>query len=293
MTPVSLIGLGNMGIALGKCLLESGHSVHVWNRTGSRARLLGTGDVTSCASPSAAVTATNLIVLCLSDYLACEEALSSVSADDIRDRTLVQLTLMNAEQSLRLRDWVRDRGGRFLQGFIKAYPREIGTATASLMYAGSEMAFTQHSPTLAVLGRPHFVGASVEHATIVNGTGVALMQTAVGSFFEAAACALRAGVSIDQLEAMLPHTLRIVQATLERSCQQLKVAQSIRGPAQEAAVDVHAAALRSAVTASLRTGVFPALMHTALARLDYARSAGLGDCEIAVMLQVYDSVVAD
>lgn len=289
MTAVALVGLGNMGTALGRSLLASGHTVTAWNRTAERARPLVEAGATLAVSVAAAIRSADVVIVCLLDFQATEDAFAEVPAEDIMGRTVVQLTLGRPEESQRFQTWVERRGGECLDGFIKAYPREIGTAAARLHYSGSRAAFDRHHEVLSAMGEPFFMGEDVVLGNILNNAGVALMQTVIGSFFETAAYAVGAGVPLEQLAEALPRTLRIAQVTIERSCEQLGAPELLTEIAQEAAVDVHAAAL-TAVLDSMHMGdADSSFARTALARLQRAQRSGWGDKEIAVLFDTYRS----
>jgi len=67
MGSIGFIGLGIMGHAMARNLLNAGHSVTVWNRTPSRAQDLLDEGATSAPSPSAVAETEKMVMICVSD----------------------------------------------------------------------------------------------------------------------------------------------------------------------------------------------------------------------------------
>jgi len=67
MGSIGFIGLGIMGHAMARNLLNAGHSVTVWNRTPSRAQDLLDEGATWAPSPSAVAETEKMVMICVSD----------------------------------------------------------------------------------------------------------------------------------------------------------------------------------------------------------------------------------
>ncbi|MCE7003518.1 NAD(P)-binding domain-containing protein [Kibdelosporangium philippinense] len=81
MEPVTVIGLGLMGKALAEAFREAGHPTTAWNRTAGKA-------VYQVASVSEAVSASQLVIACLTTY---EATMSALAPADLSGRTLITL----------------------------------------------------------------------------------------------------------------------------------------------------------------------------------------------------------
>jgi 3-hydroxyisobutyrate dehydrogenase-like beta-hydroxyacid dehydrogenase len=91
MTTISILGLGAMGTALAQTLLRKGHAVTVWNRTRSRAEPLAAAGATVAESPSEAIAASELTIVCVVDYAVARGILAQAE-DALAGRELVNLT---------------------------------------------------------------------------------------------------------------------------------------------------------------------------------------------------------
>lgn len=56
-TPITVLGLGNMGTALAGALIDAGHPTTVWNRSPARAEPLGARGATAADTAEFAVSA--------------------------------------------------------------------------------------------------------------------------------------------------------------------------------------------------------------------------------------------
>lgn len=107
-TPVTLLGLGDMGTALARAWLAAGHPLTVWNRTPEKARPLVGEGARAAATPSEAVaSAAGPVVVCLLDDASVGETLSGT---ELHGRDVVNLTTNTPDQAERRARWARERG---------------------------------------------------------------------------------------------------------------------------------------------------------------------------------------
>lgn len=76
-TPVSVLGLGMLGSELARAFLDHGHATTVWNRSHGKADDLVAGGAIRAATAEEAVSASALVVVCVSDYAAVREILDA------------------------------------------------------------------------------------------------------------------------------------------------------------------------------------------------------------------------
>ena len=91
-TSVAVLGLGPMGAALARALLDAGHPTTVWNRSPERAAPLAADGASVAADPAAAVRTAELVMVCLRDHPAAREVLGTVPPDAFDGRTVVHLS---------------------------------------------------------------------------------------------------------------------------------------------------------------------------------------------------------
>ncbi|MFD7292890.1 NAD(P)-dependent oxidoreductase [Streptomyces sp. NPDC059897] len=197
LTDVSVLGLGAMGSALASALLDAGRSVTVWNRTpgrapGLQARLAGTA--------REAVTASPLVVACLLTYESVRDTLGPV-ADELRGRTLVNVTTTTPNESRQLAAWAAEFGVTYLDGAIMAVPAMIGTREGQIFYSGSRAAYDAVLPILDVWATSEFHGEDAGRASLVDLAMLSGMYQMFQGFLHGAAMVATMGMSASEFAA--------------------------------------------------------------------------------------------
>ncbi|MGW5850590.1 NAD(P)-dependent oxidoreductase [Streptomyces sp. NPDC055254] len=177
-TPLTLLGLGDMGTALARTWLAAGHPLTVWNRTAAKAEPLAALGALAAPSPAEAVAANRLVVLCLLDDASVDAALEGV---DLTGKDLVNLTTGTPAEGRARAAWARARGARFLDGGIMATPTMIGVPEAGgyVFHSGSRALFDEHRAVLEVPAGARFVGENAGYAALHD---VALLSAMYGLF---------------------------------------------------------------------------------------------------------------
>src|SRR5919109_1490697 len=121
MTDVTLIGLGQMGAALGEAILKAGQRVTVWNRTAVRANSLVQRGAQLAADARQAVMASPIVVVCVTDY-AASRAILGGAADALAGKVLVQLSTGSPLDARGGDRWAREHGVDYLDGALLATP---------------------------------------------------------------------------------------------------------------------------------------------------------------------------
>lgn len=175
MGDVTVIGLGDMGGALARAFLAAGKTVTVWNRSPSRVEPLEEMGANRAASVADAVSASPVLVICLSDYPATTAVLETNGvAEALSGRLVVQLSSGTPREARALQSWATARGADYLDGAIAAWPRHIGGPDASITVVGPEAAFSSAQPLLALLaGTVTYMGRDIGHAMAVFNAALA------------------------------------------------------------------------------------------------------------------------
>src|ERR1700754_227939 len=100
-SPVTVVGLGNLGRALAETFLRNGHPTTVWNRSAAKGEALVAGGATAAATAAEAIVAGELVLVALLDPAATREVLAG-AADAVRGRALVNLTSGGPEDAREL-----------------------------------------------------------------------------------------------------------------------------------------------------------------------------------------------
>ena len=150
MSEVTVIGLGNMGAALARTLLEDGRAVTVWNRSPEKAAPLVEKGAVLAPSAAAALTASPIVFLCVTNYAAANHILDEVITE-MRSRVLVQFTTGSPQDARAGETWAHEHGSEYLDCAITGSPSSIGTPGAHILVAGQEAAFRKAEPVLRIL----------------------------------------------------------------------------------------------------------------------------------------------
>ncbi|MEV0195017.1 NAD(P)-binding domain-containing protein, partial [Nonomuraea sp. NPDC050691] len=164
-TQVTVLGLGSMGSAIARTLLERGYRTTVWNRTASKSAPLAEAGAVTAATAAEAVAASPLVVVCLLDTPAVEQVLESVETA-VAGKVLVNLTSGSPAQARANEQWARERGADYLDGKIMGDPPYVGTPNVLFPFSGSRDAFTAHESTLRELGTVTYHGEDAGLAAV-------------------------------------------------------------------------------------------------------------------------------
>jgi 3-hydroxyisobutyrate dehydrogenase-like beta-hydroxyacid dehydrogenase len=152
LSDVTVIGLGNMGSALARVLQDApqGRAVTVWNRSPEKAASLVEKGAVLAPSAAAAVTASPIILICVTNYTAANRILSEV-ATNLSGRLLVQFTTGSPQEARASETWAHDHEAEYLDCALTGSPSSIGTPNAHILVSGREAVFQKAEPILRIL----------------------------------------------------------------------------------------------------------------------------------------------
>ncbi len=149
---VSIIGLGAMGSALARTFLQKGYQVTVWNRAPEKTVYFKEAGATIASSAAAAIQASPLTVMCVSDYVTANKILQQANmAEALRDRVLVQLSTGTPAQAREQDAWLRQQGAHPIGGAILAWPSQIGGEATTILVSAPTQLFQQQEALLRTL----------------------------------------------------------------------------------------------------------------------------------------------
>jgi 3-hydroxyisobutyrate dehydrogenase-like beta-hydroxyacid dehydrogenase len=219
MEPVTVTGLGPMGRALAAALLRAGHPVTVWNRTAAKA------DALVDQGASRAVTAAGegpLVIVCLIDDAAVHAALDPV-AEDLRGRTLVNLTSTSPAQARATAAWAGRHGIGYLDGAIMTPTPSIGGPSALVLYSGPEEVYEPARPVLADLGgTATHLGTDPGLAAAYDVALLDIFWNAVGGLVHGLALARAEGISGTRLAPYATPVFGMLPEMLTRFAERLE-----------------------------------------------------------------------
>ena len=170
MTELTCIGLGLMGSALARAMLAAGHRITVWNRTPGKAGALAALGAEEARSFAGALAASPVTLICIDSYASARALLETEGlAEQLVERTLVNLTTGTPREAEVLSAWVAARGARYLDGAILCGPTEIGSRTGEVLLSGDALAWQVAGPLLTCLaGKVRNVGQGVGAAAALD-----------------------------------------------------------------------------------------------------------------------------
>ncbi|MEV5684630.1 NAD(P)-binding domain-containing protein [Streptomyces sp. NPDC052164] len=192
--PVTVIGLGPMGLALAKTLLEHGHPTTVWNRTPEKANSLVTKGVHRAGTVAEAVSASPVTIMCLKDYETMYAVLGSAGSA-LKGRVMVNLNSGTPNEAHAAVSWATERGIGYLDGAIMVPPPLVGHPESVFLYSGSQDVFDEHRATLASMGDPRYLGSDPSLAVLYNAALLGMMYATMNGFLHATALVGSANVS--------------------------------------------------------------------------------------------------
>ncbi|MFD6391148.1 NAD(P)-dependent oxidoreductase [Nocardia sp. NPDC060259] len=282
-TPVTVIGLGLMGQALAGAYLAAGHPTTVWNRTGAKAEDLVSRGARLAPTIGAALAASPLTIVCVTDYTAVRELLGT-SDVPLDGTTVVNLTSGDSAQAREAARWAEQRGVRYLDGAIMAIPSTIGTAEAVILHSGPQADFDAHRPTLEALGGVSYLGADHGLASLYDVAGLAMMWSVLNAWLQGTAMLRTAGVDAATYAPFAQLIATGVAEWLPGYAEQID-----RGefPAEVSALATDARAMAHLVEESEALGVNAELPRLIKAMADRSISAGHGGEQYPVLIEEF------
>lgn len=283
-TPVTVIGLGLMGQALAGAFLRNGHPTTVWNRTATKAEQLVAQGAKLADSADDAVSASPLVVVCVSDYDAVHELLDPLD-EELDGRVLVNLTSGTSAQARETAEWAARRDGTYLDGAIMAAPPAMGTADAVILYSGPRPVFDLHESALRSLGAgTTYLGDDHGLSSLYDVALLGLMWSILNGFLQGAALLGTAGVDATTFTPVASNVIGTVTDWLSGYAQQID--DGIY-PALDSTIDTHLAAMKHLIDESQLLGVNAELPRFVKALTDQAVAEGYGANSYAAMIEQF------
>ncbi|MQM28548.1 NAD(P)-dependent oxidoreductase [Glycomyces albidus] len=191
---VTVVGLGPMGRATARVLLEAGVDVTVWNRSPGKTEALAELGAKVAATAAEAIAANDTILLSLIHYDAMYGVLEQ---GDLTGKTVVNLSSDSPANAAKGADWVLDRGARFLTGAYMTQGDELGHPASKLYVSGPADLHESLRPLLEKLCTNVYLGGDYGVAQLYYQAGLAMFSAYLISVQQAFAMIERSGADID------------------------------------------------------------------------------------------------
>jgi 3-hydroxyisobutyrate dehydrogenase-like beta-hydroxyacid dehydrogenase len=282
--PVTVIGLGLMGQALAGAFLAAGHPTTVWNRTAAKAGSLVERGAQLAASARAAVQASPLVIVCVTDATATREILEPL-ADALEGRVVVNLTSGTSTDARAVAAWAAEQGTPYLHGAIMAAPPAIGTTDAVLVYSGAQPAFDVHESALRRLS-PNTIhlGADPGLASLYEMAMLAVMWGVLDGFLHAAALLGTAQVAVTSFTPFMNRTIAGMADWTDAYAEQIDTGSY---PGDDSTIDTHLAAMAHLLDESASLGISTELPAFVQRLAERAVAEGRGGDSYAAMIDQF------
>lgn len=285
-TSVSVVGTGRMGSALARAFIRAGHPTTVWNRTVDKTAPLAAEGAHVAATIRAAVEASAIVVVNVSDYAASAALLrSSDVIDALGGKLIVELTSGTPQSAREAAQWAEGQGAQYLDGAILATPDIIGGEAATILVSGSLPAFDAHRETLKVLGTVRHVGEDPGVAAALEVVGLSQLWGGLFGALHAVALAQAEGVDLATLARQWTEGRPVVEGLVTDLIKRTQARRFTADQETLSTVAVHANALRHLAEITRMHQLDPGLIETYAAHFQRAIGAGHRDDDFAAMTQ--------
>ncbi|OWQ84157.1 hypothetical protein CDN99_25090 [Roseateles aquatilis] len=284
-TPLAVIGLGPMGLALADLLLKSGHRLTLWNRSPDKAAALIERGAALAATPAAAIAASDVIFVCVLDYQAAEAILDQPGVSEaLRGRLIINLGTGGPDDARRVQARVQRHGGHYLDGAIQAAPQQMGQPDTPLFLSGPKAQFDRVEPLLKVLaGHLVYLGDAIDAAAFMDLATLSYVYGAYAGFLHGAHIAEVAGMDVATYGRLVRAIAPSFGAFFEHQGQ---VIASGDFRMTQSPMRISVPAVRRILDASRRLGINAELPSLVDGWLGQASAKGLENEELAALIQV-------
>jgi 3-hydroxyisobutyrate dehydrogenase-like beta-hydroxyacid dehydrogenase len=276
MKNVTVIGLGVMGIALARTLLQNGFNVTVWNRSLDKAETLKDEGPTVAGSCNEAISANPTIIVCIKSHADTRELLES--AQSLEGKNIIELSTGSAPEAESLYQWLGEEKSTCLIGMICTFPRGIGDKD------GSEKLWEQSEKMLKILaGQSTYIGNQVGSLAILYSALFLPRQGFMFGMIYGALLCKKAGVSMEAYVEQIPLTIKVVNDYYEVFASSVP-GENFENP--QASIDTYVAAFRDTLESFQDNDVndeFPMLMSKLV---NLGADAGLGDKQVTSLVNL-------
>lgn len=201
MSKVAFIGLGNMGHAMARRVLEAGHYLNVYNRTASRAAALVRQGAIFSATPMAACKGADTIVSMVAEDLASRSVWLGpdgiLAATPAVGALAVECSTLSHAWVIELSLEAKRRGFRYIDAPVTGLPDAAAAGELTLLVGASPEDLEAARHLLSIFSKRVIrfgeVGAGTAYKLIVNMLGAVQIASAA----EAMAIAERVGLDLN------------------------------------------------------------------------------------------------
>ena len=208
---IGFIGLGNMGSAIARNLINAGHDLKLYNRTRSRAEALEPLGATIAETPAAAATDVEVLITMLADDHAVEQVLFEPSkAVDLLSPGAIHISMSTISVSLsrRLKEAHESRRQHYVAAPVFGRPEAAQAAKLFVVAAGPTDQVEYCRPIFDAIGQKTFhPNEDAPAANVIKLAGNFLITTVIEGLAEAFALGRKFDIAPDALLQVLTESI--------------------------------------------------------------------------------------
>lgn len=210
-TAIGVIGLGGMGGGMAGRLLDTGHTVTVWNRSPAAAERFVARGATRAATPAAAVAAGGVVITMIANDAALESVVSGEGGflDTLGEGGVhVSMSTISVALARSLAERHAGRGSHFVAAPVFGRPEAAAGGKLWILQSGAAEAKARVRPVLEALSQGIVdIGEAADAAPLGKIAGNFLIGAATEAMGEAFALLGKAGVDARAWHTMMASTL--------------------------------------------------------------------------------------
>ncbi|XP_069676975.1 cytokine-like nuclear factor N-PAC isoform X2 [Periplaneta americana] len=213
------LGLGIMGSGIVKNLLNSGHSVIVWNRTPDKCRDFVKAGAEQGQTPSDVILAADITFSCVADPQAAKDMVfgnCGVLLETSSAKGYVEMTGIDAETSQDIAEAINAKGGRYLEAQVQGSKTQAEEGTLVILAAGDRSLFDDCQSCFKAMGKNSFYLGEVGNASKMNLVLQLMAGVTLAGLAEGMALADRAGLQQKDVLEVLELTSLACPTILEK-----------------------------------------------------------------------------
>jgi 3-hydroxyisobutyrate dehydrogenase-like beta-hydroxyacid dehydrogenase len=212
-----------MGSALARAALSAGLNVTVWNRSPSKAQTFVDEPARIALTVKEAVDASEVIVVCVRDHDATNEALRTRTTEErLAGKIVVQLSTGTPTQAREASGWAAGVGAHYLDGSIMGFPQDIGTDGLVILYGGDQETFERYGPIAAAFGgAASRVGDDPGSAAALDNALLSIYFSFLFGVLNGAAICDAEGIPLAEFSEVGKSLMPVFSGVLERSAEMI------------------------------------------------------------------------
>lgn len=213
------LGLGIMGSGIVKNLINSGHSVIVWNRTQEKCADFVKAGAEQGLTPSDVVLAADITFSCVADPQAAKDMVfgnCGVLTEISPEKGYVEMTGIDAETSQDIAEAITAKGGRYLEAQVQGSKTQAQEGTLVILAAGDRGLFDECQSCFEAMGKNSFYLGEVGNASKMNLVLQLMAGVTLAGLAESMALADRAGLQQKDVLEVLELTSLACPAILDK-----------------------------------------------------------------------------